>query len=228
MCGRFTQKASPQELADAFGLGELPVDLGARYNISPSQPVLVVANRPGPRRAEVMTWGLVPAWAHKPLAPGQLANARSESAAEKPSFRQALRWRRGLLLMEGFYEWQTVGKHKQPHWFSLPGQQPFGVAALWELPHPLGGSDTATTCLLTTDPCATVVALHDRMPVILPPSAWSTWLAEGPLGETDLRQLLIPWSGELLVRPVSPRVNRSGVEGPECIEPQLPIAPLLL
>lgn len=228
MCGRFTQKASPQELAEAFGLGELPVDLGPRYNIAPSQPVLVIANHPGPRRAEPMTWGLVPPWAGKPMAPGQLANARSESAAEKPSFRQALAWRRGLLLMDGFYEWQTLGKHKQPHWFSLPGQQLFGVAALWEPPNPRGGSHTPTTCLLTTEPCETVASLHDRMPVILPPAAWSAWLAQGPIDDADLRQLLIPWPGELLARPVSPRVNRSGIEGPECIEPYLPIAPLLL
>ena len=228
MCGRFTQKATPVELAEAFGLAELPADLGPRYNIAPSQPVMVIANRPGPRRAELMTWGLVPPWARKPLAPGQLANARSESAAEKPSFRQALRWRRGLLVMDGFYEWQTVGKHKQPYWFSLPSQQSFAVAALWELPNPQGGSGTPTVCLLTTEPCPAVAPLHDRMPVILPPGAWSTWLSDAPVAPAELQQLLIPWQGELLSRPVSPRVNRSSTQGPECIEAIAPSAPLQL
>lgn len=228
MCGRFTQKASPQELAAAFGLGELPADLGPRYNIAPSQPVLVVANRAGPRRAEAMAWGLVPSWARKPLAPGQLANARSESAAEKPSFRDALRWRRGLLLMDGFYEWQTIGSHKQPHWFSLPDQQLFGVAALWELANPQAGSAGPTACLLTTSPSPTIAALHDRMPVILPPSMWATWLAPSPLTQGELRELLIPWQGPLLARPVSTKVNRSTSQGPDCIAEVAPIAPLLL
>lgn len=228
MCGRFTQKASPAQLAEAFALGELPVDLGPRYNIAPSQQVLVVPNRAGLRRAQAMSWGLVPSWARKPLAPGQLANARSETAAEKPSFRQALRLRRGLLLMDGFYEWQTTGGHKQPHWFSLPDQQPFAVAALWELPNPQGGCQGPSACLLTTDPCPAVLPLHDRMPVILPASAWDTWLAEGPLAPSDLQHLLVPWQGQLESRPVSPRVNRSSSQGPDCIAEFAPLAPLLL
>lgn len=230
MCGRFTQKTRPEELADAFDLQEMPEDLGARFNIAPTQPVLVVANRPGPRRAEVMAWGLTPRWSPRPGSPTLLVNARSETAALKPSFREALRLRRGLLLMDGFYEWQTNGKSKQPFWFCLPEEQPFAVAALWEAP-PLpaaGAPELPQVCLLTTGPCAAVAPVHERMPVILPPQSWAQWLGKSPLDPQELQQLLAPWSGPLLSRAVSTRVNDARCEGPGLLEPSAPIAPRLL
>lgn len=231
MCGRFTQKTPADQLVAAFELHEPPVELGPRYNIAPSQAVLVVANRPGPRRAEVMTWGLTPAWQGRPNAPSLLVNARSETAASKPSFRQALRLRRGLLLMDGFYEWQTNGKYKQPFWFCLPDQQPFAVAALWQPPpEPTAAAAQAwaQVCLLTTAPCPSVAPVHDRMPVLLPPQAWPRWLSQTPLAEAELADLLVPWRGPLLARSVATAVNDARAEGPALIAPRLPIAPRLL
>lgn len=228
MCGRFTQKTRPEELVAAFDLAEPPEDLGARYNVAPSQPVLVVANRPGPRRAEVMRWGLTPAWSPRPGAPTLLVNARSETAAVKPSFRQALRQRRGLLLMDGFYEWQTNGRSKQPFWFALPDERPFAVAALWQPPPPAEPEGPPQVCLLTTGPCATVAPVHDRMPVILAPSQWPLWLGQAPLADEALRQLLVPWAGALLARAVGTQVNDARVEGPALLAPQPPLAPRLL
>jgi putative SOS response-associated peptidase YedK len=230
MCGRFTQKSRPQELVEAFELDVLPEDLGPRYNIAPTQPVLVIANRPGPRRAETMAWGLTPAWSPRPGSPTLLVNARSETAATKPSFRDALRYRRGLLLMDGFYEWQTNGKHKQPFWFFLPDQRPFAVAALWQLPplQPAGQDALPQLCLLTTGPCATVAPIHDRMPVILPPAAWPQWLGQTPMDQAQLSELMLPWQGEMHSRAVGTRVNDARIEGPQLIEPSAPIAPRLL
>lgn len=225
MCGRFTQKTPPAELAAAFGLDAVPEDLGARYNIAPSQDVLVVANRDGPRRAEVMRWGLVPHWATDPSIGDRLANARAETAAVKPSFRQALRQRRGLLLMDGFYEWQTEGRAKLPWHFHLPAHAPFAVAALWETWTPPGGQDDAawtTVCLLTTDASPAVAAVHDRMPVILPPEAWPMWLSVTTPRLDALQALLTPWHGPLQADAVSRWVNHARHEGPACLEPAAP------
>ncbi|MBM4344196.1 MAG: SOS response-associated peptidase [Deltaproteobacteria bacterium] len=221
MCGRFTQKTPAADLAEAFDLAEIPVDFGPRYNIAPASQVLVVPNLPGPRRALPMQWGLVPGWATDPAIGNHLANARSETAADKPSFRQALRRRRGLLLMDGFYEWQTVGKRKVPHWFTVPGGGPFAVAALWEVWAPAEDPDAQllSTTLLTCEPNPTVAALHDRMAVILPRAHWDAWLAPGPADPATLRPLLAPWSGPLSVVRVSDYVNVAGHEGPACIEP---------
>ncbi len=221
MCGRFTQKTPASELAEAFDLSDQPEELGPRYNIAPSQPVLVVTNRAGPRRAEVMRWGLVPYWAKDPAIGNQLANARSESLADKPSFRQAYQRRRGLLLMDGFYEWQTVGKTKVPHHFGLPSGKPLAVAALWEAWQPPGAPDQLlhSVTLVTTAPNPTVAALHDRMAVILPRAAWPLWLSPEALPAEALQPLLVPYDGELAVTRVSTYVNVAGREGPQCLAP---------
>lgn len=221
MCGRFTQKTTAADLAEVFDLDEIPVEFGPRYNIAPTSPVLVVPNLPGPRRAVPMRWGLVPGWAKDAAIGNQLANARSESVADKPSFRGAFRQRRGLLLMDGFYEWQTVGKRKVPHWFTLPEGGPFAVAALWEQWAPAGGPDAQllSTCLLTCEPNPTVAALHDRMAVILPRQSWDAWLAPGRADPACLQAMLVPWQGALSVLRVSDYVNVAGREGVGCIEP---------
>lgn len=221
MCGRFTQKTPATDLAQVFGLDEVPAEFGPRYNIAPTSQVLVVPNLPGPRRALPMRWGLVPPWAKDPAIGSQLANARSETAAEKPSFRRAVRYQRGLLLMDGFYEWQTVAGRKVPHWFSLPDGQPFAVAALWEQWAPADDPDARllSTCLLTCQPNPTVAALHDRMAVMLPREHWDAWLVPGRADPATLQPLLAPWQGPLSVLRVSDFVNVAGREGPQCLAP---------
>jgi putative SOS response-associated peptidase YedK len=232
MCGRFTQKTAPAELVEAFELDAAPIDLGERYNIAPSQTVLVVANLAGPRRALPMQWGLRPRWvrdarpdtAGPRLVAHPLANARAESLDQRPSFRDALHRRRGLLLMDGFYEWRTDGRHKLPYYFTLADGEPFAVAALWERPLPAQGEpllDSAlpTTCLITTAPHPLVAEVHDRMPVILPRAAWPMWLDPKPRTARELQDLLVPWHGQLAVRQVTRWVNDAAHEGPQCLDP---------
>jgi putative SOS response-associated peptidase YedK len=133
MCGRFTLRSPPQAVAEAFGLPEVP-DLLPRFNIAPGQPVAVVRQQPGAKGRELafLRWGLVPAWADDPSIGDRLANARSETAATKPSFRQAFRSRRRLVVADGFYEWQQVNRRKQPYFVGLQKDRPFGLAGLWE------------------------------------------------------------------------------------------------
>lgn len=223
-------KTSPELLAKAFGLGELPPDLGARYNIAPSQDVLAVPNQ-GPPHAEVFRWGLVPYWAKDAAVGNKLANARGESLAEKPSFREALRRRRCLVLADGFYEWRTDGTGKTPYHFRLPDGAPFAMAGLWETWRAPGSPPDAprlhTCCLITTDANAVVGQLHDRMPVILPPEDWARWLQPGQVEPAEVTPLLRPYAGAMEAVQVSRYVNRAGQEGPQCIEPA-PTTGLLL
>lgn len=227
MCGRFTQKTPPLELAKAFELAETPPDLGPRYNIAPSLDVLVVANREGPRLAEPMRWGLVPYWATDPGIGNKLANARCETLAEKPSFREALRRRRCLVLADGFYEWRSEGRVKSPYWFHLADERPFALAGIWETWRPKDQPDAErllSCCLITTDANAVVGDVHDRMPVILHPDDYARWLQPEPVAAVDLQPLLRPFADAALVAtPVSRFVNDARNEGPRCLEPAGPV-----
>lgn len=220
MCGRYTQKTPASELAEQFDLAEVPAELGPRYNIAPTQPVLAVPNLPGPRKAEVMRWGLVPHWAKDPAIGGQLANARAETLREKPSFREPFARRRALLLMDGFFEWQTLGRLKVPHYFTVGSGGPFAVAALWSEWRPAPGAEVLrTVALITCQPNPLVAALHDRMAVILPRDSWQTWLDPAPLPPEALQPLLEPYAGEMRAVRVSAYVSAATNQGPRCIEP---------
>ena len=150
MCGRFTLRSSPQAVAEAFGLAAAP-DLLPRFNIAPGQPVAVVRQKPQAEERELtfLRWGLIPAWADDPSIGDRLANARSETAATKPSFRRALRSRRCLVVADGFYEWQRSNGRKQPYFIGLQSDRPFGLAGLgerWER-----GEPVESCTILTTD-----------------------------------------------------------------------------
>jgi putative SOS response-associated peptidase YedK len=190
-----------------------------RYNIAPTQPVVAV--RPGERagrEARMLRWGLVPFWA-KDLAMGsRMINARGETVAEKPAFRQAFRRRRCLIPADGFYEWQKVPGGKQPWYISARGEGPLAFAGLWERWDKRGTETPVESCtIVTTAANATLAPLHDRMPVILDPAAWDAWLgADTPSAE--LRDLLRPApDGLLAARTVSRRVNSPANDGPELI-----------
>ena len=181
MCGRFTLRAPASVIAEQFALFEVP-PFTARFNIAPTQPVPVIRMRPGPslrarrgsRELVWLRWGLVPGWAKDPAIGSRLINARAETAAEKPAFRTALRQRRCLVAADGFYEWQQAGRTKQPYFIHLRDDRPFAFAGLWEA---WEGADHAwleTCTLLTTGPNDVVRPIHDRMPVILPPQAYSS------------------------------------------------------
>lgn len=191
MCGRFVSTTPAADLAEHFGASVTVGDLPPRWNVAPSSEVWVVhdvarsrANRPGVARTlEPMRWGLVPSWASDPSIGHRLINARSETAATKPSFRSAWRRRRCLLPVDGFYEWEpVVGQSaKQPWFFEFEAGGPMALAGLWEHSAPDAHGETpGGTCTILTRPADAVVApVHDRMPVVVPPDAWDAWCDPG-------------------------------------------------
>ena len=226
MCGRFTQRMSWQELHEQMDLVGTPLNLRPRYNIAPSQDVAAVRGSDNGRALSMLRWGLIPAWTKDPAIGHKLINARSETAAEKPSFRSAYRHRRCLIPADGFYEWRREGKTRRPWLFTLKDGAPFAFAGLWEtwtVPEDAaltgslaerGPGDAVETCtILTTAANETVAAVHGRMPVILPPDAWDAWLA----GE-DVPLAPYP-AGDMTAHPVSTHVNRPANDDPRCIEP---------
>lgn len=221
MCGRFTLGLTPEELAEAFALDELPEGELPRYNIAPSQQVAALTT-PRPRRVTWLRWGLVPSWARDPAIGARLINARAETLAEKPSFRDAFRRRRCLILADGFYEWKKEGSTKRPFHLRRRDGQPFAMAGLWEVwKGPDEGAEPLRTCaIVTTRPNDLVRRIHDRMPAILPPDRRASWLGSQEGDPAALAALLAPIPPEELEAfPVSPRMGSAAFDDPKCVEP---------
>lgn len=221
MCGRFTQTASPAVIAQEFGVAAPPL-FTARYNIAPSQPVAAIRIEPGTmtRQLVQLRWGLIPSWAKDPKIGHQCINAKAETVAEKPSFRAAFKARRCLVIATGFYEWQVQGVRKQPMWIGLKSHRPFAFAGLWEQWHPPEGADIESCTILTTEPNELLRPIHNRMPVILAPSAYDQWLDPTVHDAESLKSLLCPYpSEELTAYPVSTLVNNPRHDAPDCLEP---------
>lgn len=228
MCGRFLLTTPPKQLAGLFQFtapdeGET---LSPRFNIAPTQSIATVRNEKGDgRELAVVRWGLVPAWA-KDRSSGQgLMNACSETVAVKPSFRDAFRQRRCLVLADGFYEWKRGGAKKQPFAIRLKDGSPFAFAGLWERWEAEDGRPVETCAILTTEANELVKPIHARMPVILRPEDYAVWLdphvGRDPLARVPclLQPLMIPFEAErLAVFPVSAWVNNARHEGPRCLE----------
>jgi putative SOS response-associated peptidase YedK len=219
MCGRFTLTVSREIIVDFFGLPEAPT-LTPRYNIAPTQLVAVVARAETGRRLGWCRWGLIPSWATDPAIGNRLINARADSVATKPSFRAAFKQRRCLIVADGFYEWQATGKKKkQPYDFTMRDKKPFAFAGLWER-WPNGDQDIVSCALITTDANETVRPVHDRMPVILPQSAFDHWLGSTPAPPGELNALLGPYpAGEMLATAVGLHVNNPRLDDPVCVQP---------
>lgn len=219
MCGRYTLASTVEELARAFEAAT-SLDMAARYNVAPGQgvPVVRLANG-GERRMELLRWGLVPFWAKDPGIGYKMINARAETVAQQPAYREAFKRRRCLIPADGFYEWEKLpGRGKQPHYFRLHSGEPFAFAGLWERWE--GEEGLMESCaLITTTPNAAVGAVHDRMPTILPPEEYAAWLdLETP--RPDLQALLRPYPAEAMSgHPVSPRVNSPKNDDSQVIEP---------
>jgi putative SOS response-associated peptidase YedK len=163
----------------------------------------------------MLRWGLVPSWA-KDLSVGtQMINARAETVAEKPAFRQALEKRRCIVPATGFYEWQGAPGQKQPYAITFPDQPVFGFAGLWERWRPAEGEPLDTFTIVTTDANESVASIHDRMPVILSPHDADTWLSPDVAAA---RALLGPFKGETRMRAVTRRMSNSRFESPECLD----------
>jgi putative SOS response-associated peptidase YedK len=221
MCGRFTLTIDPDHLQEAFPWAVIPDDIVPRYNIAPSQPVAVIPNT-GDNTLAMYKWGLIPSWAKDPSIGDRMINARAESLAEKPSFRNAYRRRRCLVLADGFYEWKQNPdlKTKQPMYIHLKDQQPFAFAGLWELWKSPDGTEIHSCTIITTQPNLLMQSIHNRMPVILPPEAYSRWLVGEERQPAQLNDLLVPYTAsELVAYPVSKMVNSPENESSSLIVP---------
>ena len=222
MCGRFTLASDTETLIQTFIDFKIPTNLSPRYNISPTQDVASVPNTPE-KQVEFFHWGLIPSWAKDPKIGNRMINARSETLAEKPSFREAYKRRRCLILADGYYEWQKIpgDRAKQPVYIRLKSQKPFAVAGLWETWQTEGMDEPLRSCTIITCPPNTLLKeIHHRMPVILPQDAYAEWLSPNQRSADVFQPLLIPYPDEEMeAYPVSRFVNRPMNDSPECIAP---------
>lgn len=229
MCGRFVSASPPDEIARYFS-AEAPavIDPEPSWNVAPTDDVLVVVEAGGTRHLATFHWGLVPLWAKDPSIASRLINARADGLAASNAFKHAFLRRRCLVPADGFYEWKAVPgqKRKQPYFISSPDGTPYALAGLWE---EWQGKDRAAgsrlrSCTIVTGPPNEVVGeIHDRMPVILPTSAWEAWLDPDNRDLEALQRLLVPAPADLTVaRPVGPGVSNVRNDGPHLIEPVEP------
>ncbi len=228
MCGRYTLHTEKEVLARRFELdAEELAELTPRYNVAPTNSVLVVRAHEGLRRAEFMRWGLIPHWAKAGDKRAPLINARAETAASSPAFRAAFKRHRCLILADGFYEWQkptAPAKRRLPHWISLESGEPFAMAGLWaynKREDDLLAEAVLSCSILTVDANALVAPIHERMPVILRPAAEAPWIDADLDGKTDeLLDLLAPVdASELVARPVGFGVNSVKNDDASLLEP---------
>ena len=193
MCGRYWITSPADVLISRFRVRGEAIPLRPRWNAAPGQELPVIHFGDGEARLlEPMRWGLVPAWALDPEDAGRPINARAETAALKPSFRESFRRRRALVPADGFYEWKRYGNKAQPFGFRARSGVPFAIAALWDEWHPRKGLPLRTFALLTTDASPDVVRIHDRMPVILEPEAENLWLDPRVEDAASLAKVLRP------------------------------------
>jgi putative SOS response-associated peptidase YedK len=222
MCGRYRLSRRKQLVAEYFDTVSDGPEWTPRYNIAPTQPVLVIRQNPKEPRRELslMRWGLIPSWAKDPSVAAQMINARSETAAAKPAFRDPLVIRRCLLPADGFYEWQRTGKARQPYCFEVDEGQLFAFAGLWDRWKDPTGQWVKSCSILTTTPNAVTSSVHDRMPVILDPSDYDQWLDPGLTNDQAVSEMLKPYDARMMrCYPVSTRVNHVANDDAECSAP---------
>lgn len=222
MCGRFGLTRPERLDLERFGISEFP-PLVPRFNIAPGSDILVVRERDGRRIADTVRWGLVPSWARDPSIGNRMANARSDSAFEKPAFRGAMKGRRALIVADVFYEWQVVPgqTRKQPHAIRFRSGEPFAMGGLWEYWRPRGeeGEGIVSAAILTTEANAIMAGIHDRMPVIIPADRYDAWL-DPRTPAPALRDLMQPCPSEWLdAFPISLRVNNPRADDERVLEP---------
>ena len=221
MCGRFTLTVDPAELQDSFNDFTFPPQFAPRFNIAPTQPVLAIPND-GRNKADFFVWGLIPSWAKDPSIGNRLINARGETLAEKPSFRGGYKYKRCLVLADGFYEWmkQPGTKTKVPHFIHMKDRRPFAFAGLWDEWNGPDGSQIRSCTIVTTEPNELMAPIHNRMPVILPPDAYAQWLDTAPQTRETLQPLIRPYPAEeMAAYPVSTLVNSPKNDRAECVVP---------
>jgi putative SOS response-associated peptidase YedK len=222
MCGRFTLFATPVEVADLFGTPPFP-DLPPRYNIAPTQPVLACRAGDGSRELVRPRWGLVPRWASDLKAGAKAVNARAETVASLPTFREAFSKRRCLIPASGYFEWKKEGSTKQPFLIQPASGTLFAFAGLWDV-WAKGGEPVETCTLITTAANDALRHLHERMPVILSKESFAAWLAP-TTPAAALPELLRPCPADLVAfHPVSPRVGNVRNDDADLVEPTSSVA----
>ncbi len=217
----------PDELAAYFGVDQVAeTALEPNYNVAPTQDVYAVVEDEGERHLDAFFWGLVPSWAKDVKIGARMINARAETLAEKNAYKSSFARRRCLVPADGFYEWKKLGSgkkpKKQPMFIRRADGAPIAFAGLWSV---WRGPDKdqpplRSVTIITTTPNGTMADIHDRMPVILPEEAWSSWLDRDNEDIAALSELLVPAADDLItVTPVSTEVNNVRNNGPDLIQP---------
>ena len=222
MCGRFTLHHSAREIAERFNVQETLFEFPARYNIAPMQPLAVItrnAHGDDQRLLEGYRWGLVPSWAKDDAIGAKMINARGETLAEKPSFKSALKSRRCLIPADGFYEWKTSGRTKQPHYIRFNDNRIYAFAGLWDEWNGPGDAPLRTATIITGEPNPLLSTLHHRMAVILKPQDEAIWL-DPKVSARDALQLLQTYpDDEMEAFPVDRKVGNVAFDDAICIAP---------
>ena len=222
MCGRYRLSRRKQIIEQHFDTVSGEEDWSPRYNVAPTQPVPIIRQNPKTSRRELslVRWGLVPSWAKDASGAARMINARSETAATMPAFRDALKFRRCLVPADGFYEWKKTGKSKQPFCFEIEDAKLFAFAGLWERWKDPSGTWIKSCSILTTTPNVLTATVHDRMPVILYLDAYDLWLDPGMTNVDAACDLLKPYDARLMRNyPVSSRVGNVANDDAECCVP---------
>jgi putative SOS response-associated peptidase YedK len=219
VCGRYAITSAPEAIRALFGYGERP-NFPPRYNVAPTQPIPIVRLAEGKRQFALVRWGLLPSWVKDPKAFSLIVNARGESVAAKPAFRAAMKRRRCLIPADGFYEWKATGGRKQPYFVRLKSGAPMAFAGLWECWTGPNGEELETAAIVTTEANRTLSAIHERMPVIVPPEAFDLWLNCAEVDAETAAALIAPAPEDLLeAYPVSADVNRVANDNAKLLEP---------
>ena len=222
MCGRYSITTPLEAMLRLFRLsGPLP-NIQARYNVAPTQdaPVVRFSADAEERELAMLRWGLIPSWAKEARIGYKMINARAETVAQKPAFRNAFRHRRCLVPADGFYEWRKLGNDKQPYRITLADGGPFAFAGLWERWQGPDGEAVDSFTIITTEANPLLRPIHDRMPVIIDPAARDMWLNIGSEVAEAAQQLLRPYpAAAMMAYPVSRRVNKPSNDDEECINP---------
>ena len=221
MCGRFVQSQAAEKYAEFLGVDQIRVDpLSPSYNVAPTDHVYAVAEHDGRRLLGSFRWGLLPFWAKDKKMAARNINARSETAATKPTFKESLATRRCLIPADGFYEWQRKEKGKLPHYIYNKDGTPLVLAGLWSSwKDPESGERIRTCTILTGPPNDLVAPIHDRMPVSLPRDAWDRWLDRNLVDPAAAAELLTVYPAELMGHhAVASLVNKVANNTPQLIE----------
>lgn len=222
MCGRFVQAQAAQSYADHFGAAlAVPEALDPSWNVAPTDAVYAIAEHEGERALGKFRWGLIPWYSDSPKVASRHINARAETVASKPAFKDSFSRRRCIVPADGFYEWERLESGgKLPHFIHSADGGPLALAGLWASWRDPEGERITTCTIITTKPNELVGKIHDRMPVVLRPESWEHWLDPGFNDEASLRSMLVPaGDGTLIEYPVSTLVNDVKNNFSECVEP---------